>query len=84
MPSSGDIPATVLISVAVPKLNMISGEFRVRNVDGFARPWNSDGYAVYHGTGDYVGWTLMFRDISTGGSGIFESYILIPKSKLPT
>lgn len=63
--------------------HMISGEFRVRNSDGFVRPWNSDGYAVYHGTGAYLGWTWVLRDVSTGGSGVFESYILMPQSKLP-
>ena len=63
--------------------HMISGQFRVRNSDGFVRPWNSDGYAVYHGTGAYLGWTWVLRDVTTDGSGIFESYMLIPQSKLP-
>ena len=63
--------------------HMVSGEFRVRNSDGFVRPWNSDGYAVYRGTGAYLGWTWVFRDVTTDGSGLFESYMLIPESKLP-
>ena len=57
--------------------HMISGEFKVMN-SGFALPWNSDGYAVYHGTGAYLGWTWVLRDKTINGVAQFESYMLIP------
>ena len=62
--------------------HMISGEFKVMN-SGFAFPWNSDGYAVYHGTGAYRGWTWVLKDKTVNGVAQFEAYMLIPKSKLP-
>jgi len=58
--------------------HMVSGEFRVRKSDGFVLPWNSDGYAVYHGTGAYLGWTWILRDRTINGVAQFESYMLIP------
>jgi len=62
--------------------HMISGEFKVMN-SGFVLPWNSDGYAVYHGTGDYLGWTWVMSDVTVNGAPQFEAYILIPEPKLP-
>jgi hypothetical protein len=59
--------------------HILSGEFRVRKSDGFVRPWNTIGYAVYYGTGTYLGWTWVLIDVSTNGEAVFESYILIPE-----
>lgn len=62
--------------------HMISGGFKVFN-SGFVLPWNSDGYAVYRGTGAYIGWTWVMSDVTVNGAPQFESYMLIPSSKLP-
>ena len=62
--------------------HMVSGEFRVMN-KGPALPWNTDGYAVYHGTGVYRGWTWVTSDVTVNGVPQFQSYMLIPKAKLP-
>jgi len=63
--------------------HILSGEFRVRKSDGWVRPWNTRGYGVYHGTGAYLGWIWVTSDITTEGDAVFESYMLIPKPKLP-
>jgi hypothetical protein len=62
--------------------HMVSGEFKL-NPYGYANPWNSDGYAVYHGTGAYLGWIWVTSDVTVYGEPQFESYMLIPKSNLP-
>jgi hypothetical protein len=62
--------------------HMVSGEFKVFN-SGFVLPWNSDGYAVYHGTGAYLGWTWVMSDVTVNGVAQFEAYMQIPQSKLP-
>jgi hypothetical protein len=61
--------------------HMVSGEFKVFN-SGFVLPWNSDGYAVYHGTGAYRGWKWVMSDVTINGVPQFEGYMLIPKPKL--
>ena len=62
--------------------HVITGEFQVFN-SGFVLPYNSEGHAVYRGTGAYLGWTWVMSDVTVNGEAQFEAYMQIPQSKLP-
>jgi hypothetical protein len=55
----------------------LRGEFKVFD-SGYVHPYNCFGYAVYRGTGDYLGWTWVMSDVTINGVPQFEAYILIP------
>jgi len=55
----------------------LRGEFKVFD-SGYVHPYNCFGHAVYHGTGDYLGWTWVMSDLTINGVPQFEAYILIP------